>query len=64
MKKKMKTPKVVFSNGLRLTLDPNLKPLPVTGELARKIEEANEKWSKIKNLDEICKRLANDSSHE
>lgn len=67
MKKKMKNPKVVYTdNGLRITIDPNLKPSPTTGDglVARKLRLANEGLSKIKNLDEILKRLANGSSHK
>jgi hypothetical protein len=60
----MKTHTVIYSNGLKLTFDSNLKPLPLTGSLARKIEEANEKWSKIKNIEEIFQRHANDPSHK
>jgi hypothetical protein len=61
MKKEI-TPKVVCNNGLRLTLDPNMKQLPLSGSLALKIEEINEKLSKVKNIDELIKRRANDSS--
>lgn len=66
MKKKIKSPKVLFINGLRLTIDENLKPSPTTGDglVARKLREANEHLSQIKNLDEILKRHANDFSHE
>jgi hypothetical protein len=66
MKKKIKNQKVVYSNGLRLTFDPNLKPSPTTGDglVARKLAAANEHLSKIKNLDEILKRYANDPSHK
>lgn len=55
MKKKHKTSKL-FNADFRITIDPNMKPTPVTGLVARKLAEANEHLSKIKNLDEILKR--------
>lgn len=64
MNKKVKASEITYSNGLRLTSDPNLKPSPTTGDglVARKLKEANEYLSRIKNLDEILKRSAKDSS--
>ena len=66
MKKKTQTSKVVFSNGLRITINENLKPSPTTGDglVARKLAAANEHLSKIKNLDDFLKRHANDFSPE
>jgi hypothetical protein len=45
---------------LKITIDDNIKPSPTTGNglVARKLKEANEHLSKIKNLDEILKRYS------
>jgi len=58
MKKKFKTSGKLFNADLKITIDPNMKPSPVTGHIARKLEEANEHLSKIKNLNEILKRYS------
>jgi hypothetical protein len=50
MKKKMENPKVVYtSNGLRITINPNLKPSPTTGDglVARKLRTKVCQKSKI-----------------
>ena len=64
MKKKIKASSGLFDKKLNLIFDPNLKSLPLSESLARKIEEGNEHLLKIKNLDEILKRHANDFSPE
>ena len=64
MKKKIKPSSGLFDKKLNLIFDPNMKPLPLSESLARKIEEANEKWSKIKDINDVIKRHANDSSHK
>ena len=45
---------------IKITINDNLKPSPTTGDglVARKLREANEHLSKIKNLDEILKRYS------
>ena len=43
---------------LEIIIDKNMKPARPVGAIARKIEEANEHLSKIKNLDEILKRYS------
>ena len=45
---------------LKITIDDNIKSFPTTGDglVARKLKEANEHLSKIKNLDEILKRYS------
>ena len=59
MKKKIKAQSEFMKflkKELKITIDHNMKPTPVTGLVARKLAEANEHLSKIKNLDEILKR--------
>jgi len=63
MKEEIKTPKVIYNSGLKLTFDPDMKPARLSESLARRIEELNEKLSKFKNVEEMIKH-ANDSSHE
>jgi hypothetical protein len=48
----------LFNREVTLIIDDNIKPSPTTGNglVARKLAEANEHLSKIKNLDEILKR--------
>lgn len=58
MKKKLKFYSKLFKREFTFTVDDNLKPAKPTGAVARKIEEANEHLSKIKNLDEIFKRYS------
>jgi hypothetical protein len=60
MKKKIKTYSKLFDTELNLTINDNIKPSPTTGDglVARKLREANEHLSKIKNLDEILKRYS------
>jgi hypothetical protein len=55
MKKKIKNPKVVHTNGLRITIDPNLKPSPTTGNglAARKLAKAIESFRKMKGLPKL-----------
>ena len=45
---------------ITLTINDNIKASPTTGDglVARKLREANEHLSKIKNLDEILKRYS------
>lgn len=64
MNKKTKMPEVFYSNGIRFTLDPNMKELPFSGSLARKVEEAIETWSKVKDVNDVIRRPAKDSSPE
>ncbi|SEP36439.1 hypothetical protein SAMN05660816_05479 [Niastella yeongjuensis] len=61
----MKTPKVIYTNGLSLTLNPNMKELPLSGSLARKLAEVNEGFAKsgYKSIEEMLKH-ARDSSPE
>ena len=56
MKKKVKFYSQLFKREFTFIIDENMKPSKPTGAVARKIEEANEHLSKIKNLDEILKR--------
>jgi hypothetical protein len=61
MKKKAKAKSefIEFLNKpLNLIINENMKPSKPTGAVARKIAEANEHLSKIKNLDEILKRYS------
>jgi hypothetical protein len=60
MKKKIKPLSKLFDIELNLTINDNIKPPPTTGDglVARKLREANEHLSKIKNLDEILKRYS------
>jgi hypothetical protein len=48
----------LFKREFTFTIDENMKPAKPTGAIARKIEEANDHLSKIKNLDEILKRYS------
>jgi hypothetical protein len=50
----------VLKGEVTITIDDNIKPSPTTGNglVARKLREANEHLSKIKNLDEILKRYS------
>lgn len=41
---------------LKITIDENMKPAKPTGAIARKIEEVNELFSKIKNIEDIIPR--------
>ena len=60
MKKKIKPLSKLFDTELNLTINDNIKSSPTTGDglVARKLREANEHLSKIKNLDEILKRYS------
>lgn len=60
MKKKIKPLSKLFDTELNLTINDNIKSSPTTGDglVARKLKEANEHLSKIKNLDEILKRYS------
>lgn len=65
MKKKVKPSSRLFDKKLNLIFDPNMKELPLSESLSRKIEEVNESFlrSKYKTIEEMIKH-ANDSSHE
>jgi hypothetical protein len=58
MKKKVKFYSQLFKTEINITINDKIKPSPLTGDglVARKLAEANEHLSKIKNLDEILKR--------
>jgi hypothetical protein len=63
MKKKVKAEsefRQFLNEELKITIDETIKPSPTTGNglVARKLKEANEHLSKIKNLDEILKRYS------
>lgn len=60
MKKKEKPLSKLFDIELNITINDKIKPSPLTGNglVARKLAEANEHLSKIKNLDEILKRYS------
>jgi hypothetical protein len=58
MKKKLNKEFMRFLNEpLKITINENLKPSKPAGAIARKIEEANEHLSKIKNLDKISNAI-------
>ncbi|OQP52010.1 hypothetical protein A4H97_25685 [Niastella yeongjuensis] len=56
----------LFKREFTYIVDDTIEPSPTTGDglVARKLREANDHLSKIKNLDEILKRHANDFSPE
>ncbi len=59
MKKKTKAQRefMEFLNKpLKITINENMKPSKPTGSIARKIAEANERLSKIKNIEDIIPR--------
>lgn len=60
MKKKTSPLSKLFDKEVTIIIDDNIKPSPTTGNglVARKLKEANEHLSKIKNLDEILKRYS------
>jgi hypothetical protein len=43
----------LFKREFTFTIDENMKPAKPTGAIARKIEEANELFSKIKNIEDV-----------
>lgn len=55
MKKQVKTDNKLglFENKLKITIDKNMKPARPVGAIARKIEEAKELFSKVKNIEDI-----------
>lgn len=58
MEKKVKFYSQLFKREFTFTIDENMKPSKPVGAVARKLAEANEHLSKIKNLDEILKRYS------
>jgi hypothetical protein len=56
MKKKIKFYSKLFKKEVTFIIDDNLKPARPVGAIARKIEEANERFSKIKNIEDIIPR--------
>jgi hypothetical protein len=63
MKKEVKVYSELFKRESTWIIDDEWNPAPSKLAL-RKLAEANEYLSKIKNLDEILKRHSNDSSPE
>lgn len=41
---------------IKIIIDKNMKPVRPVGAIARKIEEVNEAFSKIKNIEDILPR--------
>lgn len=58
MEKKEKFYSELLKIEVTFTINENMKPSKPVGAIARKIAEANEHLSKIKNLDEILKRYS------
>ena len=59
MKKKIKNQSessLFWAKELKITIDKNMKPARPVGAIARKIAEANERFSKIKNIEDIIPR--------
>lgn len=53
MKKKDKFYSKLFKKEITFIVDKNMKPAKPVGAIARKIEEANERFSKIKNIEDV-----------
>ena len=56
MKKKDKFYSKIFNKEITFIVDKNMKPAKPVGAIARKIEEVNEAFSKIKNIEDILPR--------
>lgn len=56
MKKKEKFYSKIFNKEITFIIDKNMKPAKPVGAIARKIAEANEAFSKIKNIEDVLPR--------